>query len=100
MSIERHSPAGRARESSPLLSLGALAADIDAHVPLPSGSEAEVALRAAAMVGVGEVVRHVNASRGEQLTPTELGNFLWGVLGKTPAYRTFNRHATKDTVFY
>lgn len=77
-----------------------LAASIEDHVPLASGSEEEVALRAAAMVGVEEVVRHVSALSGEGLTPTELGNYLWGVLGKKPAYRRFNRHATKDTVFY
>jgi hypothetical protein len=76
-----------------------LAAAIEAHVPLTSGSEAEVSLRAAAMVGVEEIVRCVRVA-GHELTPNELGNWLWGVLGKTPEYRKFTRHVTQDTVFY
>ena len=78
----------------------ALEAAIESHTPLPSGSEAEVALRAAAMTGVEAVVREVTAAGRGPLTPSELGNYLWGGLGKTHAYRSFTRHATKDTVFY
>lgn len=74
-----------------------LAAKIEAHTELPSGSEEEVALRAAAMVGVEEVAR-LRAADG--LTPTELGNYLWGILGKTPEFRKFTRHVTRDNVFY
>mmetsp|Transcript_6775 Transcript_6775/g.8192 ORF Transcript_6775/g.8192 Transcript_6775/m.8192 type:complete len:343 (-) Transcript_6775:1349-2377(-) len=72
---------------------------INSYEPLPKGSEAEVSLRAAAMVGVEETVRIVNAS-GNTLTSVELGNYLWGILGKTPDFRKYTRHVTKDTVFY
>eukprot|EP01065_Artemidia_motanka_P037364 TRINITY_DN4580_c0_g1_i1.p1 TRINITY_DN4580_c0_g1~~TRINITY_DN4580_c0_g1_i1.p1 ORF type:complete len:360 (+),score=139.80 TRINITY_DN4580_c0_g1_i1:56-1081(+) len=76
-----------------------LAERIDTHQPLPSGSEDEVALRAAAMSGVEAVVRAV-AARGLQLSPVEYGNYLWGKQGKEPEFRAYTRHATKDTVFY
>jgi hypothetical protein len=75
----------------------ALNASIDGDELLASGSEAEVSLRAAAMTGVEEIARLRSA---DGLTPVELGNFLWGYLGKTPEYRKFTRHATRDTVFY
>lgn len=35
-----------------------------------------------------------------KLIPIELGNYLWAVLGKEPSFRKYERHATKDTVFY
>ena len=75
----------------------ALTASIEANELLPSGSEAEVSLRAAAMAGVEEIAKLRSA---DGLTPVELGNFLWGYLGKTPEYRKFARHATRDNVFY
>ncbi len=75
----------------------ALTASIEANELLPSGSEAEVSLRAAAMAGVEEIAK-LRSTDG--LTPVELGNFLWGHLGKSPDYRRFTRHATRDTVFY
>ena len=71
-----------------------LAAKIDNHEFLPSGSVDEVSLRAAAM----DAVEHVAAETG--LTPVEVGNYFWGVLGKTPEFRKYTRHATRDTVFY
>lgn len=78
-----------------------LASRIEAHQALPSGGLDEVALRSAAMAGVETIVQRVEALRGPgKLTAVELGNYLWGHLGKTPEYRRYNRHATKDTVFY
>lgn len=77
----------------------ALTAAIDGHQLIPSGSDEEVSLRAAAMAGVEEIVAQVRA-RGEELTAVQLGNYLWGHLGKRPDYRKFTRHITQDTVFY
>jgi hypothetical protein len=70
---------------------------IESHVELMSGSEEEVSLRAAAMIGVETISR---LRSGDELTPVELGNYLWGYLGKTPEFRPFTRHATRNTVFY
>jgi hypothetical protein len=66
---------------------------IESCTELAKGSEDEVALRAAAMVGIEQVVGIV------ALSSIELGNYLWGGLGKAPEVRKFQRHATK-TVFY
>jgi hypothetical protein len=66
---------------------------IESCTELAKGSEDEVALRAAAMVGIEQVVGMVT------LSSIELGNYLWGGLGKVPDVRKFQRHATK-TVFY
>jgi hypothetical protein len=71
-----------------------LADKIDSHVHLPSGSVEEVSLRAAAMVGVETVAAKL------RLDPCEVGNYLWGYLGKQPDHRKYQRHATKNTVFY
>ena len=60
---------------------------------IPKGSEDEVALRTAALVGIELVVSLTS------LSSIELGNYLWGSLGKLPEIRRFQRHATK-TVFY
>lgn len=60
---------------------------------IPKGSEDEVALRTAALVGIELVVSMTS------LSSIELGNYLWGGLGKIPEVRKFQRHATK-TVFY
>jgi hypothetical protein len=68
---------------------------IEAGVEVESGSECEVSLRAAAMCAVDLVV----AATNKALTSAELGNYLWGGLGKEPAVRKFQRHATK-TRFY
>lgn len=73
-----------------------LADAIDTGVLLPSSSAEEVSLRAAAMAGVELAA----AATDGQLTPVELGNWLWGVLGKAPSHRPYPRHATRDTVFY
>ena len=75
----------------------ALTASIESNELLASGSEAEVSLRAAAMAGV-EAIAKLRSADG--LTPVELGNYLWGFLGKSPEYRKFTRHATRDNVFY
>jgi hypothetical protein len=87
------------RKQGMLVVSNPLGTAIDAHQQLSSGSEQEVSLRAAALAGVEGVALAIRA-RGEFLTPVELGNYLWGYLGKTPAYRQYTRHATKDTVFY
>mmetsp|Transcript_12522 Transcript_12522/g.50333 ORF Transcript_12522/g.50333 Transcript_12522/m.50333 type:complete len:666 (-) Transcript_12522:215-2212(-) len=83
-----------------------LGAAIDEKKPLPSGSADEVSLRAAAMAAVEATVAAVNAKHGNgtgdppPITSTELGNYFWGFLGKTPENRKYVRHVTKDTVFY
>ena len=79
----------------------ALTSDIESGVELPSGSLAEVSLRAAALMGVDAVVAAVNNKHADDTTlySNELGNYLWAGLGKEPAVRKFARHATK-TVFY
>lgn len=66
---------------------------IESNREIPKASEDEVALRAAAMVGIELVVSLTS------LSSIELGNYLWGGLGKIPEVRNFQRHATK-TVFY
>lgn len=66
---------------------------IENGTELPMGSEDEVALRAAACVGLEEVVSHVD------LSAMELDSYLWGGFGKVPEVRKFQRHATK-TIFY
>eukprot|EP01105_Mastigella_eilhardi_P019250 TRINITY_DN4519_c0_g1_i2.p1 TRINITY_DN4519_c0_g1~~TRINITY_DN4519_c0_g1_i2.p1 ORF type:complete len:368 (+),score=108.39 TRINITY_DN4519_c0_g1_i2:72-1106(+) len=81
----------------------ALSQRISRCEPLPSGSRDEVALRAAALAAVERVCTAL-ASRDPRapppLLPMQLGNWLWGCLGKTPEYRKYERHHTKDTVFY
>lgn len=69
---------------------------IESHIELPSGSLEEVSLRAAALIGIEEIIKLVE----NRLTPVELGNYLWGYLGKTKEFRPYTRHATRDTVFY
>jgi hypothetical protein len=66
---------------------------IENGTELPMGSEDEVSLRAAACVGVEEVVRTI------ALSAMELDSYLWGGFGKVPEVRKYQRHATK-TVFY
>lgn len=66
---------------------------IENGTELSVGSEDEVALRAAACVGIEEVVRTVS------LSAMELDSYLWGGFGKVPEIRKFQRHATK-TIFY
>lgn len=80
----------------------ALQEAIENNVPLSSGSEEEVSLRAAAMVGIETIIAAVSARYGGRsvLTSVEMGNYLWGYLGKTPEFRTFPRHAIHNTVFY
>lgn len=80
---------------------------IEHGTELPTGSVDEVALRAAALCGVEAVVQAVadaatrssdcHGNQQERLSPNELGNYLWGILGKE--LRHFPRIATK-TVFY
>jgi hypothetical protein len=67
---------------------------------LPEGSEDEVALRAAACVGVEQVVQHTTtATTITTISAMELDSYLWGGFGKVPDVRKFQRHATK-TIFY
>lgn len=71
-----------------------LSEKIETHQALPKGSPEEVSLRAAAMVGVEQIASKLG------IAPCTFGNYLWGHLGKNPEHRKYNRHATKDTVFY
>ena len=79
-----------------------LAHQIETHGNVPSGSLEEVSLRAAAMAGVEWVCSSVSMTptTAESLAPCTLGNYLWGHLGKRPDHRVYERHSTKDTVFY
>lgn len=70
-----------------------LTAMIVAGQELPKASTFEVMLRATAMCAVEAIVTDMD------LTSTELGNYLWGGLGKDPVVRVYTRHASK-TVFY
>jgi len=67
--------------------------EIEGCIEILKGSEEEVALRTAALVGIELVVGMTS------LRSIELRNYLWGGLGKIPEVRKFQRHATK-TVFY
>lgn len=72
---------------------------LEAQQPLLSGTEEEVCLRAAACLAIETVVATARQN-GQQVTSCEVGNWLWGILGKTPEYRPFKRHAIHNTVFY
>jgi hypothetical protein len=69
---------------------------LDTQTPLASGSEYEVSLRAAALVGIETMVQTLD----QRVTSVELGNYIWGHLGKTPEYRPYRRHSIHNTVFY
>mmetsp|Transcript_10489 Transcript_10489/g.24228 ORF Transcript_10489/g.24228 Transcript_10489/m.24228 type:complete len:345 (+) Transcript_10489:157-1191(+) len=71
-----------------------LAKQIECGKDIPSGSAAEVALRAKSLTAVEQIASAC------QLAPCTVGNFLWAVLGKQPEFRAFPRHATPDTCFY
>lgn len=72
-----------------------LAAIIDEKKVLPAG-EMEAALRASAIVACEKMVA---MSDGKISNDAELDYFLW-TIGKRPEYRSFERHATQDTVYY
>ena len=84
------------RKSGVIVPSAAITKQIEEREQILSGSAEEIALRAKALAGVEAIVDSLHGA----LTSGELGNYLWGVLGKTPEYRQFERHATKDTVFY
>jgi hypothetical protein len=83
---------------------------IDERQPLPAGPE-ETELRAAAIVASERIVNAMHAAatasdvaedRRAQLASirdADLDEVLWA-LGKVGDYRAFERHATRDTVFY
>lgn len=73
--------------------------NIENGVELPKGSAEEVYLRAAALVAIEYIVQRCREEGGPSLSADELGNYLWGGLGKEPTVRKFQRHATK-TQFY
>ena len=52
-------------------------------------------LRAAAVVACEELMRRA----GGRFNIIQLDNFLW-LRGKEPGYRSKERHATRDTLFY
>ena len=66
---------------------------IEAGDDISMGSVEEVSLRAAALCAVDAIVQ------GTTLSSCELGNYLWGSLGKQKNVRQFARHSTK-TLFY
>ena len=76
---------------------------IDAGDTLASGSWEEVSLRAKALVAVRDIVKRYNDKhklREKMLTAAQLCNYMWGGLGKLPAFRAFPRHHTPTTLFY
>ena len=80
---------------------------------IPQGSEDEIALRAAACVGIERMVHYTRTMTttvlttpsshphpsSPRITSMDLDKFLWGNFGKLPAIRSIERHATK-TIFY
>lgn len=72
-----------------------LAELIDSRKELPPDAR-EVALRAA---GVHACEKIVAAAGGKFATAADLDYALWK-LGKVDDFRTFERHATRDTVYY
>ena len=79
-----------------------LNARIDALETLQKGSWEEVSLRAKGLVAINELVQCYNALHGSEkkLTAAQLCNYMWGGLGKQPAFRAFPRHLTPNTLFY
>mmetsp|Transcript_5719 Transcript_5719/g.10251 ORF Transcript_5719/g.10251 Transcript_5719/m.10251 type:complete len:352 (+) Transcript_5719:278-1333(+) len=71
-----------------------LTTKIETDQPIEMGSEEEVALRASALDAVERISRALNVNA------CEIGNYLWGVLGKEPNFRVYKRHATPSTLFY
>lgn len=72
-----------------------LAGKIEGREELPAGPT-EVRLRAAAIVAADDIVA---ASEGAIENAMLLDYYLWS-LGKEGDFRTFERHATRDTYFY
>eukprot|EP01126_Amoeba_proteus_P015386 TRINITY_DN1692_c0_g1_i1.p1 TRINITY_DN1692_c0_g1~~TRINITY_DN1692_c0_g1_i1.p1 ORF type:complete len:347 (-),score=40.37 TRINITY_DN1692_c0_g1_i1:196-1236(-) len=83
-----------------------LAADIAQGKYLIKGSEEEVALRCAALVGVENIVkalaelRQGRGDEGEYINDQKLCNWLWGCTGKEGKNRKYPRHLTPSTNFY
>ena len=69
-----------------------LAARVDAGEPIPAGSEAEVAIRAATIWGCEWIARALTALRGRPVTAVEVDTLLWSAgqdkTGLPPYHRT------------
>ncbi|CAK4582719.1 unnamed protein product [Aphanomyces euteiches] len=65
---------------------------------LPCGGEQEVELRAGAIVACDKILAALRIEM-PAVTIMELYSYLWRV-GKEPAYRSIERHATQDTILY
>ncbi|KAH9144113.1 hypothetical protein LEN26_005030, partial [Aphanomyces euteiches] len=65
---------------------------------LPCGGEQEVELRAGAIVACDKILAALRIEM-PAVTIMELDSYLWRV-GKEPAYRSIERHATQDTILY
>ena len=87
------------RAAGVLVLAPALGAAIDAGDALPAADGRDALLRAAAVLAVDAVAAAAAAAGAEPATPARADELLWR-LGKQPAYRALQRHATKDTVFY
>ncbi|MCH8883246.1 MAG: hypothetical protein IIA41_07085, partial [SAR324 cluster bacterium] len=68
------------------------AARVDAGEPIPAGSEAEVAIRAATIWGCEWIARALTALRGRPVTAVEVDTLLWSAgqdkTGLPPYHRT------------
>ena len=83
----------------------ALAARIESGEYIIKGSEEEVALRSAALIGVEWLVVALNEKVdeldvAERVNAQVVCNWLWGSVGKTGANRRFPRHLTPSTSYY
>ena len=93
------------RKLGVLVCTSELNSQIDAGETLPSGSWEEVSLRAKGLVAIQELVQRYNdthalGEKARKLTAGQLCNYMWGGLGKQPAFRAFPRHLTPTTLFY
>lgn len=85
------------RKSGVLTFSAELAGQIDSRVDIPAGA-VECEIRAAALVACEDIVA-ASAATPTPLNAVDLDYYLWA-LGKEGDYRSFERHATKDTSFY
>jgi len=75
----------------------ALAARIDAGVPVPRDSEEEVEIRACGLHAVELLVERLNA-RGQAATAQQLDQILWN-RGQSPRIKAVPRHRTQTTFY-
>ncbi|EFC46597.1 hypothetical protein NAEGRDRAFT_57526 [Naegleria gruberi] len=74
---------------------------IETNQVLKHGSKPEVELRALSVFACEELIKIANSEPyNANINTLHIDYFLWGDLGKREDFRSFERHATQDTVFY